>query len=59
MIGKVKLGTPTGWMHLSERKAEIKHSKANISKAKNLLDWTPKVKLEDWINENISTVPNT
>lgn len=59
MIGKVKLGTPTGWMHLPERKAEIKHSKANISKAKNLLDWTPKVKLEDWINENISTVSNT
>ena len=51
MIGKVKT-------HLPERKAEIKHSKANISKAKHLLDWTPKVKLEDWINENISTVPN-
>jgi len=51
MIGKVKT-------HLPERRGEIKHSKANISKAKKLLDWTPKIKLKDWINENISTVPN-
>ena len=51
MIGKVKT-------HLPERKAEIKHSKANISKAKHLLDWAAEVKLEDWINECFSTVPN-
>ncbi len=58
MIGKVKLGMPQGWIHLPERTAEVRHSKGNIKKSKELLKWTPKIKLEDWINENISTVPN-
>ena len=58
MIGKVKLGMPQGWIHLPERMAEVRHSKGNIKKSKELLKWTPKIKLEDWINENISTVPN-
>ena len=58
MMERARIGASAGWLHLPERMAEIKHSKANIRKAKKMLNWTPKVKLEDWINENISTVPN-
>ena len=37
---------------LPERKGEARHTKADNSKAKELLGWEPKVKLEDWIGNN-------
>lgn len=36
---------------LPERKGEARHTKADNSKAKRILNWEPKVKLEDWLNE--------
>ena len=36
-------------IYLEERKGDIKHSVADISKAQNLLGWEPKVSLEDGI----------
>jgi len=36
---------------LPERKGEARHTKADITKAKRILNWNPKVKLENWLNE--------
>lgn len=33
-------------------KSDIKESLANIEKAKNILDWNPKINLEDWLNKS-------
>ena len=34
---------------LPERKGEARNTQADNSKAKDVLGWSPKVKLEDWI----------
>ena len=46
MIG----GEDADWKHIPPRPAEVKISKANIEKAKNILDWTPQVSLDGWLN---------
>ena len=52
MIGRRKLHTGK-WSHMSipDRPGECRFTQADISKAKNILQWEPKIKLEDWINE--------
>lgn len=35
--------------HLSSRIGELRHSKADFSKAREYLGWTPKIKLEEWL----------
>ena len=52
MIGRRKLNTGK-WSHMSipDRPGECRFTQADISKAKNILQWEPKIKLEDWINE--------
>ena len=47
MIG----GDDADWKHIPSRPGEVKISKANITKAKNILDWTPEVSLKDWLND--------
>ena len=37
--------------HIPNRIGEARDTKADISKAKRILNWEPKVKLEDWLNE--------
>ena len=34
------------------RVGESRHTLADISRANMLLNWNPKVKLEDWLKEN-------
>jgi len=36
--------------HIPPREGEARHTLANITKAKKLLEWTPKIKVQDWIN---------
>lgn len=38
--------------HVEPRIGEARITLANINKAKSMLKWVPKVKLEDWINAN-------
>jgi len=47
MVGK----PTTNVFYIPERKGESKETLADISKAKSLLDWEPKVVLPDWINK--------
>ena len=37
--------------HIPSRIGEARDTKADISKTKRILNWEPKVKLEDWLNE--------
>ena len=37
--------------HIPARQGEARDTEADNSKAKRILNWEPKVKLEDWINE--------
>jgi len=37
--------------HIPERKGELKHTLADISKIRKMLGYQPTIKLEDWINE--------
>lgn len=37
--------------HIPARLGEARHTLADISKAKRILNWNPKVKLENWLNE--------
>ncbi len=39
------------YTHVSERVGEARVTLADINKARFLLDWKPKVELEDWINQ--------
>ena len=50
MIGK-ELGRP-GYIFIPPRLGEVRHTIADISIAKELLDWSPKVDLSTWIGEN-------
>jgi len=36
--------------HLSSRIGEVRHSKADFSKTREYLGWTPKIKLEEWLS---------
>ena len=38
--------------HIPPREGEARHTLANIAKAKKLLGWTPKIKVQDWIKVN-------
>ena len=38
------------FVYIPQRPAEARHTLADSSKVKRLLDWTPKVKLQDWIS---------
>lgn len=40
--------------HIPPRIGESRTTLADIQKAKSMLNWTPKIKLEDWINDNKS-----
>lgn len=40
-------------VHISPRPGEARETLADISKIKNLLGWTPKIRLEDWIKDNL------
>ena len=42
------------YIHIDERPGECRFTQADITKSKNILKWEPKVKLEDWINDNKS-----
>lgn len=46
------------YINLPQRLGEARDTKADNSKAKDVLGWEPKVKLEEWINESTSTVSN-
>jgi UDP-glucose 4-epimerase len=37
------------YINVPERRGEARHSRADISKAKTLLNWTPQVDLEEWL----------
>jgi UDP-glucose 4-epimerase len=46
------IGGDTGsYIHMPARLGEARHTKADISKANRILNWKPKVKLEDWLND--------
>jgi UDP-glucose 4-epimerase len=47
MIG----GNTGSYIHIPARLGEARHTKADISKANRILNWKPKVKLEDWLND--------
>lgn len=51
-------GKDATFVEMPERIGEIKHSVSDSSKAKKILNWIPQIKLEDWINENISSISN-
>ncbi len=44
---------------LPPRQGEARHTLCNNTKARELLDWTPKVKLMAWLGENIRTTEAT
>ena len=39
-------------IHIEPRIGEMQETLANIDKSKNILGWEPKIKLEEWLNEN-------
>ena len=39
------------YTHIPERLGEARVTLADINKARYLLDWKPKIELEDWINQ--------
>jgi nucleoside-diphosphate-sugar epimerase len=45
MIG----GENADYMNIPARKGESRHTKADITKAKNILEWEPKVNIRNWI----------
>ena len=50
MIGTSDLNSKWSVLHIDKRPGECRFTQADISKAKEILKWEPKVKLEDWIN---------
>ena len=46
----------SGYINLPERLGEARNSKADNSKAAEILGWQPNTNLEDWINESADTV---
>jgi len=45
-------GKDANYKHLPPRSGEARNTCADITKAQDILDWKPKIKLEDWIKEN-------
>jgi UDP-glucose 4-epimerase len=43
-------------INLPERLGEARKTRADISKAREILGWEPKVDLEGWLNESVDTV---
>lgn len=42
------------YQFIASRPAELQHARADITKSKKILQWEPKIELEDWINEQQS-----
>ena len=40
------------FINIPKRKGEAQETLADITKAKEMLDWSPKIILEDWIKNN-------
>lgn len=40
-------------IHLTERKGEVMHSRANIDKIAGILNWEPKVNVVEWIKDQL------
>jgi UDP-glucose 4-epimerase len=40
-------------IHLPEREAEINHSRANVDKIKEALEWEPKINVLQWLKEQL------
>ena len=45
-------------IHSNALKGDVRASQADISLAKKLLNWEPKIKLKDWLNETVSKIKN-
>jgi len=45
-------------IHSNTLEGDIRASQADISLAKKLLNWEPKIKLKDWLNETVSKIKN-
>lgn len=55
MIG----GPNASYATIPERPGEARDSKADITKAKEILNWEPKINLETWINEVASSISDS
>ena len=40
-------------VYIPKREGEMETTFANIDKAKEILGWTPKINVSDWIRENL------
>mgnify|MGYP001033234724 CR=1 FL=1 len=40
------------YIHIEERPGECRFTQADITKSKDILKWEPKIRLEDWLNDN-------
>jgi UDP-glucose 4-epimerase len=47
-------GEDANFEHITKRPGESRHTTANCDKAKNILNWQSKIKLEDWLSEKPS-----
>lgn len=45
-------------IHSNTLEGDVRASQADISLAKKLLNWEPKIKLKDWLNETVSKIKN-
>ena len=45
-------------IHSNALTGDVRASQADISLAKKLLNWEPKIKLKDWLNETVSKIKN-
>jgi len=45
-------------VHSNSLEGDVRASQADISLAKKLLNWEPKIKLKDWLNETVSKIKN-
>lgn len=45
-------------VHSNALEGDVRASQADISLAKKLLNWEPKIKLKDWLNEIVSKIKN-
>lgn len=45
-------------IHSNALEGDVRASQADISLAKKLLNWEPKIKLKDWLNETVSKIKN-
>ena len=61
VLDLVKLvgGEDVEYKHLPQREGEARETLSDSSKASRMLEWYPKVKLEEWINEDMKKMPIT